>query len=118
MANLLIGSIIAALAGLAAGGSPSLPDRPVRLITERTDNGIRVRVVGESPVDVSVHYRLELGGGSGNRISQGGAATLEGGAEPTTLANIRMSGTSVEGRLIVELESGGGYEQPIGTDAR
>lgn len=119
MPSLLSGSlIVTAFAAISAATPGDEATRPIRLVTEPTDQGLLVRVIGQSPTDVKLRYRLQVGAAEGgNRVSQGGAANLVGGDEPRTLATIRISGAALSGRLLVEYESGGGYEEKLGPTA-
>lgn len=111
-------TIIAAIFGtVAADTQLQLSERPISLITEAVDDGVAIRLLGKSQSDVSLRYRLEITGdaGSGNRTNQGGSVTLAGGAEPRTLATIRMTGSNPRGRLVVEIDGGEGYEELIAT---
>jgi hypothetical protein len=118
MLNAFAGAIIgAALGTVSGGGEDDASRRPVRLETQQTGEGLLVRVIGQSSVDVSLRYRLKLSGGSrgGNRVDQGGAAALEAGEHPRTLATIRMTGSDPRGRLLVQIDGGGEYEELIGS---
>lgn len=120
MANLLGESIIAfTLAAVSADTAAAQSDRPVKLVTQASDRQLLIRVIGQSPVDVKLRYRLVVGGepGGGNRVDQAGAARLKGGAAPHPLATIRMSGPALGGRLLVEIEGGGGYEESFSATA-
>jgi hypothetical protein len=83
---------------LAAGiidvvGNPAPRTRPLHLVTEPVGAGIRVRVVGESPVACEAHYVLEVASDpaeGANRSVQRGAARLGPGVA-TTIATVTLA---------------------------
>ena len=105
--------VLAAMTLAAPGKAMTNSERPISLIAEPTDTGLIVRVVGESATNVKLSYKLELGAGSGNRVSQSGAADLKAGEAPQTLATIRINGREAFGRLVVLLSDGTSYEELI-----
>jgi hypothetical protein len=82
----------AAVAGIAAsaGSGAEQPSGPVELVTQATQTGVDIRVVGRSDVAADVRYTLEVQAGSGNRSTQSGNAHLLPGAQPVTLVTLRV----------------------------
>ncbi len=107
----------ATFGALTAGMHAPVPERPVTLVTYKADDSVVIRLLGTPHNKVSVRYRLEITGSGpgGNRVEQSGFATLAAGAEPRTLATVRVTGTSARGRLVVEIDGGEKYEEPIDT---
>jgi len=79
--------LILASALLVSGGPAD--DKPIRLIAETTETGIRVQVVGASPRQVHASYKLEVESGSGNRSVQRGRAIVQPGP-PATYVNLLL----------------------------
>lgn len=102
---------IAIAAGLGIGGSAPA-DRPVRLVVERSDVDVTIRVVGRSREAVHVTYTLETTNRSGgNRTRQRGSADLAGDRD-TVLLTARLGHAAArewEASLDVQW-AGGSYE--------
>ena len=118
MADILVTALTAALAAMGAAAPPS--DSPIRLVVERIDDGVRLKVIGASATAVKARYALEVSSG-GNRSQQRGNAVLRP-AVPVTLVTLSLghvTGTSGEARLHVVPETGAPYDEVVslGADA-
>lgn len=108
MANLPIGlgvaMMIAAVSHIA----------PLRLVADQVDAGVRLQVIGSSPVACDASYKLQVvGGAGGNRSVQSGKARLAPGKQvviaTTTLGNRASEQWSAT--LSVDACDGKRYEQ-------
>ena len=101
MADLFHLSIAAAAmaAGIAApaGSGTQQAAGPVELVTEPTETGVDIRVIGQSDVAADVRYTLEVQAGSGNRSTQSGNAHLLPGADAVTLITLRVGASGRPG---------------------
>lgn len=115
----MISWVSAVSIGIALMSPPETPDsspvRPVHVAVEHTTAGATLRVVAQSSNDVSLRYRVKVEDdrAGGNRVDQGGTAVIRAGDQPRTLATIRLTGTNLKGRLIVHIDGGAPYEEPI-----
>lgn len=102
---------IAIAAGL--GASAAAPaERPVRLVIERSDADVTIRVVGRSREAVHVTYTLETTNRSGgNRTRQRGSAELAGDRDTVLLTARLAQAAAREWEAALDVEwSGGSYE--------
>jgi len=95
------------------------PASPIRLEVEPVDAGVRLRVVGLSPVACEARYELEASGDTGgNRSTQRGSAHLRPGVESvlsTTVLGGEIAGKwsatlrveDCDGRRFEEVKHGG-----------
>ncbi|WP_315760072.1 curli-like amyloid fiber formation chaperone CsgH [Sphingomonas sp. Y38-1Y] len=101
--------IAIAAAGLATGASHPPPDRPVRLVVDRSDTDVTIRVVGRWEKATRVSYMLETTNRSGgNRTRQRGNAELAGNRD-TVLLTARLGQSAArdwQATLDVEWEGG------------
>lgn len=94
----LVGLIAALWLGTATTVAPahaSSPARPIHLVTAVSGTGMRVKLVGASPVQCDASYVLEVWNGStagSNRSVQRGAARIRPGIE-TNIVTMNLAGT-------------------------
>ena len=91
-------------------------EQPLKLVTEDTDAGVQVLVVGNSDIACAVAYELEVqsgGAGNTNRSMQRGKARLLPNQKITVVKALIGSGSSMEwkARLLVRPCSGLPYEE-------
>ncbi len=109
-------TITLALGAVLASAAPTLPQAaPVRLVSEPSGNGVRLRVVGASAAPYSGRFRLTVAseaGGAGNRSVQSGTANLRPGTE-ATLVDLTLGRVSDGWSAVLEVTSsdGGSYKQ-------
>lgn len=90
-------------------------EQPLKLVTEETDTGVKVLIVGGSDVSCAVEYELEIqsgGDGSANHSMQRGKARLLPNQEIIVAKALIGSGSSTEwnARLLVRPCTGLPYE--------
>jgi hypothetical protein len=93
-------------------------DQPLKLVTEETNAGVKVEIVGDSDVACAVEYELEVqsgGTGNTNRSVQRGKARLLPNQKVTVAKAMIGSGPSAEwqARLLVKPCSGPSYEESV-----
>ena len=110
---------MAILAGVGKG--PDVTEKPIQLVTESVDNGVRLIVVGDASVPTEASYALEVSSdaaGGGNKSVQRGTARLVPGAETRlmtlTLGNIGHGKWSAT--LSVDPNPGRPYREQRGSD--
>lgn len=94
--DLCLSAIAAAAALLGAGAAVEENTiQPIKLVSESTDSGISLQVVGTSPTIYSADYTLEVtsGDAGGNRNSQSGSVTLRPN-EQVVLLTTRLGGAA------------------------
>ena len=115
-------AIVLAVAILAGGGKgPNVIEKPIQLVTESVDNGVRLIVVGDAAVPTEASYALEVSSdasGGGNKSVQRGTARLVPGAATRlmtlTLGNIGDGKWSAT--LSVDPKPGRLYREQLGSD--
>ena len=102
-----VGFVSLALAAAAATAAVTRPAAPLHLVTEPAGSGVRIRIVGHSPVVCEARYSLEVAnrsGGGTSRSVQRGAARLRPGVvsnvATVTLGNAAAAGWTA--RLVVD----------------
>ena len=117
-------TLLAALFG-AMTISTGVPDgtAPIRLVSEPTGSGLRLKVIGSSDRIISADYTLEVSSrsnGGTNRSSQSGGVRLEPGVVATlvtlSLGNVRDGAWTA--RLQVHTSEGVTYEEVISSTSR
>lgn len=110
-----------AMALLFGVGEGPVTGKPIQLVTESVDNGVRLIVVGHAAVPTQASYALEVSSdaaGGGNKSVQRGTAQLEPGAE-RRLITLTL-GKSGHGKwsatLSVDPTPGRPYREHIGSD--
>lgn len=120
MSNLALEAILVLTIAAAPGVAPADRPMPLRLSAEPVDAGIRLQVIGLSPVACEARYELEVAAaGGGNRSVQRGSVKLRPGHKvvlsTTTLgrkgavgwsATLRVD--SCDGRHFEEVKHGEG----------
>ena len=82
MRGMLLAIIAMTISASAGAGGTGSPNSPLRLVADKVATGVRLRVVGLSPVACDAKYELEVSSGSGgNRSVQRGAAKVTPGPE-------------------------------------
>ena len=114
MANPALGAILAMTAATISGTAWSGEPMPLRLIAEPVGTGVRLQVVGSSPVACEARYELEVAASAGgSRSVQRGSAKLKPGSD-IVLATTTLGGNSSDGwsaTLSVEACDGSHYKQ-------
>lgn len=109
MSNAAFGTFLAMTIAAASGHAS-----PIRLEAEPVDAGVRLRVIGLSPVACEASYELEAAGDTGgNRSTQRGTAHLRPGVE-TVLSTTVLGGEAAgkwSATLRVEDCGGRRYEE-------
>lgn len=97
MANPAFGAILAVTIAAAQGAAPSDGQAPLRLTAEPVETGVRLQVIGLSPLACDARYELEVAASAGgNRSVQRGSARLRPGHE-VVLATTTLGGTGAAG---------------------
>lgn len=93
MSHVILGAIVAmTIAASSAAASSEQPQSPLRLASTPVDGGVRLRIVGLSPIACNASYELEvISQAGGNRSVQRGAAQLQPGDE-VVLATATLGG--------------------------
>lgn len=100
---------------LAAGlvAAMTVPEPPVRLVTETVAQGVRIQVVGAAGVDAAATFTLEVDG-DGNRSVHHGSARLAREVQPVVLSSVTIGlapGRPWRAQLRVQPDTGLAYEQ-------
>jgi hypothetical protein len=108
------------VAGAVAAAPAPEGSAPIRLVSEPSGEGIRLRVLGASDKPLEATYLLEASGGptgTSNKSVQRGTARLPPGV-PVTLVTLTLGNTrngSWSARLYVSPSQGDPYEMSAGS---
>ncbi|WP_114954872.1 curli-like amyloid fiber formation chaperone CsgH [Sphingosinicella terrae] len=104
--------LLASLSPMSATGAAAA-EPPVRLVSEESAGGVRLSVVGESPVAVRGRYSLDVQSdpaSGGNRTAQRGTVDLAPGRAATLMSLTLGNAEGWTARLRFEPAGGEPYE--------